>query len=187
MSISDESSSDQLLKLSLSLHQAFQRRGATIIVVGGSAIELLTDGLYASGDLDLCFDGPRPPLREIMEVMQELGAEGGTRSFRCQGVYIDILGTVETLARTPFPEIGGVRLAKPEDLLVERVLMSVYPRPNAEAQLCAEKLMAVLLSDEVEVDWLEVERIAALPEYCVLPELQNLRQRVIAQLNLALE
>lgn len=76
MSTSDESSSDRILKLSLRLNQAFQQRGASIIVVGGSAIELLTDGLYASGDLDLCFEGPRPPLREIVEVMsgaRELG------------------------------------------------------------------------------------------------------------------
>jgi hypothetical protein len=46
---------------------------------------------------------------------------------------VDILGEVETLAQTPFDELEGpfgvVRLTSPEDLLVERVLVSVYPQP----------------------------------------------------------
>ena len=54
--------------------------------------------------------------------MGQLGARGGPRSWHVAGQYVDILGTVETLAQTPFDEIeapyGRVRLVSPEDLLV---------------------------------------------------------------------
>ncbi|MCX6925372.1 MAG: hypothetical protein NT154_19510, partial [Verrucomicrobia bacterium] len=36
----------------------FRERGIELVVVGGSAIELLTEGAYTSGDLDLCYLTP---------------------------------------------------------------------------------------------------------------------------------
>ncbi len=66
----------------------------------------------------------------------------------------------------------------PEDLLAERTLMAVYPQPNEEARVCAEKLMAVFVSGALPVDWIEVERVASLPEYDVLEELLFMRDRV---------
>jgi len=88
------------------------------------------------------------------------------------------LGEVETLARTPFDEIeapyGPVRLLSPEDLLVERVLISVYPQPFEPAEHCARKLIAVALSGQVELDWEEARRLAGLPEYRILSALEAL-------------
>lgn len=160
------------------LQTLFAERGCRMVVVGGSAIELLTEGLYASGDVDICFDVMRPPIRLIAEVMAEIGAEGGLRSFRRGELFIDILGGVETLARTEFRKIDGVLVAKPEDLIPERVLMAIYPQPNEASRVCAEKLLAVALSGELPVDWEEVERVAGLPEYAVLPELMAMRKEV---------
>jgi len=166
------------LRMAKLLQSLFAERGSRIIVVGGSAVELLTDGLYASGDVDICFDVQRPPMRVIAEVMAQIGATGGVRSYRRDDLFIDILGAVETLARTEFREIDGVSIAKPEDLIAERVLMSIYPQPNPDARTCAEKLLAVAESGELPVDWTEAERVAALPEYGVLDELRSLRAEV---------
>ncbi len=66
---------------------------------------------------------------------------------------------------------GLVRLVSPEDLLVERVLISVYPQPDQTADQCARKLIAVGLTGQVEIDWVEVQRLAQLPEYRILPAL----------------
>jgi hypothetical protein len=148
------------------------------VVVGGSAIEFYTDRGYVSGDLDLRFIAPaRLDLRTRQELMGQFGARGGPRSWQVAGQYVDILGEVETLARTGFKELqaphGMVRLMNPEDLLVERVLVSVYPQRDENAAACARKLIAVALDGHVEMDWTEVRRLAERPEYRILPELRN--------------
>ena len=109
--------------------------------------------------------------------MGQLGLLGGPRNWHVAGQYVDILGEVETLARTPFGELqapyGPVRLVSPEDLLVERVLISVYPGPDDAAAACARKLIAVALTGQVETDWSEAARLAARPEYRILPLLEK--------------
>ena len=119
------------LKLASLVSAIFRERGIELIVVGGSAIEFYTEGAYASGDLDLCLiSPPRLDIRTRQELMGQLGARGGPRNWQVAGQFLDILGQVETLARTPFAELeapfGPVRLLSAEDLLVERVLVSVY-------------------------------------------------------------
>jgi hypothetical protein len=174
-------------KLASLVSTVFRKRGVELVVVGGSAIEFYTEGAYVSGDLDLCQVSPqRLDLRTRQQLMGQLGAVGGPRSWQVAGVYVDILGQVETLARTPFTELqapyGPVRLVSAEDLLVERVLVSVYPQRHEPAEHCARKLIAVALSGQVEMDWQEVRRLAALPEYAILPVLENLVGEVAHEL-----
>mgnify|MGYP000950564688 CR=1 FL=1 len=175
------------LKLASLISAGFRERGIELVVVGGSAIEFYTEGAYVSGDLDLCLISPaRIALRSRQELMGQYGAKGGPRSWRVAGQYVDLLGEVETLARTPFEELqapyGPIRLVSPEDLLVERVLISVYPEHHEPADRCARKLIAVALSGHVEVDWLEVRRLAECPEYAILPELTRLVGEVAHEL-----
>jgi len=167
------------LKLASLVSAVFHERGVELVVVGGSAIEFYTEGAYVSGDIDLCLVSPsRLDVRTRQELMGPLGARGGPRSWQVAGHYVDILGEVETLARTPFDELqapyGPVRLISPEDLLVERVLISVYPQRHEPAALCARKLIAVALAGQVEVDWEEARRLAGRPEYSILPVLEKL-------------
>ena len=75
-------------------------------VVGGSAIEILTEGAYASGDLDMCHTNKATlPIRERQEVMGLLGAKGGPRNWQVAGMYLDLLGPVESFARTPYRRV----------------------------------------------------------------------------------
>ena len=157
----------------------FRDAGVEIVVVGGSAIEFYTEGAYTSGDLDLCLVSPGSlSLRRRQELMGKLQAEGGPRSWRVAGLFVDLLGHVENFARTQRREIAGpyglVQVFQPEDLLVERVLVSTYPRPNEEARDCARKLLAVALRGQLEMDWPEVRRLAALPEYDNLAACEHL-------------
>lgn len=89
-------------------------------------------------------------------------------------------------ARTPFDELqapyGVVRLISPEDLLVERVLISVYPQRDDAAAACARKLTATALAGQVELDWAEARRLAGRPEYRILPELEKLVGEVAHEL-----
>lgn len=85
----------------------------------------------------------------------------------------DLLGVLETVARTPLRKLQGaygvIQVVQPEELLVERVLVSVYPQPHPPARECAKKLAAVALGGALEVDWEEVRRLASRPEYGILP------------------
>ncbi len=165
----------------------FRQHGFELVVVGGSAIELLTEGAYMSGDLDLCNVGaPMPSLRQRQELMGKLGARGGPRHWQVAGMFVDLLGTFESLARTPLRKLEGpyglVQVMQPEELLVERVLVSVYPGPYEPARLCAKKLAAVALGGALEIDWNEVRRLANRPEYKVFGECKKLLKEVANEL-----
>ena len=165
----------------------FRERGVELVVVGGSAIELLTEGAYTSGDVDLCRLTPAPlPLRERQEIMGQLGAEGGPRSWQVAGGFVDLLGPLESLARTPLRKLQGafgvIQLAQPEELLVERVLVSIYPQPHPPARDCAKKLAAVVLGGAMELDWKEVRRLASRPEYGILTACKALVREVANEL-----
>lgn len=184
---SETDSTVKSLKLASLCSAVWAERGVALVVVGGSAIEFLTEGAYASGDLDLCHVAAATlPIRERQEVMGLLGAEGGPRNWKVAGMYLDLLGPVESFARTPFRRVeapyGTVQIMTPEDLLVERVLISVYPQKNLPARECAKKLGAVILGGGIAVDWNEVRRLAKLPAYRNLPECEALLQEVADEL-----
>lgn len=107
-----------------------------------------------------------------------LNAKGGPRSWQIYGVYVDVLGNFENLARTPIRTIqapsGEVHISPVEELLVERVLISKYPGDYPPAQECAIKLLAAALLGEVEVDWPEVRRLAETTAYANWPAVKAL-------------
>jgi hypothetical protein len=114
------------LKMASLCSALWAERGVELVVVGGSAIEILTEGAYASGDLDLCHTSAASlPIRQRQEIMGLLGAKGGPRNWQVAGMFVDVLGFAESFARTPHRRVqapyGDVLVMKPEDLLVERV------------------------------------------------------------------
>lgn len=177
-------------KLASLVSAVFRKRGIELVVVGGSAIEFYTDGAYLSGDIDLCVLPPAIsiPLRLRQEIMGQLGAEGGPRSWRVAGMFVDLLGGVELAAwshpRKLQAPYGAITLVAPEELVVERVLISVYPQPNAEARICARQLIGVAAKGSVAVDWQIIKRLSQSPDYQVYPELQVLVQEVCDELKI---
>ncbi len=177
------------LKMASLCSALWAEHGVELVVVGGSAIEILTEGAYASGDLDMChINKATLPIRERQEIMGLLGAKGGPRSWQVAGMYVDVLGPVESFARTPYRRVQGpfgeVQVMKAEDLLVERVLISVYPGENLTARKCARELAVVALAGAVSMDWVEVLRIANLPEYRNVKECKMLVNEVAHELKI---
>lgn len=171
-------------KLASLVCAVFRARGIELVVVGGSAIEFYTDGAYLSGDIDLCQLKPATPipLRLRQEIMGQLKAQGGPRSWQVASLYVDLLGPVEADSRSPLRELAGpygkVMLVSPEELLVERVLVSVYPQANREARACARTLASVALRGQLTLDWNEVKRLAKTPQYRIFAECQQIIQEV---------
>jgi hypothetical protein len=177
------------IKLASLCSALWAERGIELVVVGGSAIEFLTEGAYASGDLDMCHTTAATlPIRDRQEIMGLLGAEGGPRNWKVAGMYFDLLGPAESFARTPYRRVegpyGSVLVMKPEDLLVERVLVSVYPEENPTARECARTLAGVALRRQVEMDWQEVQRVAQRPEYRNVEECEALVSEVANELKI---
>ncbi len=186
---SEQDATLKSLKLASLCSALWMERGVELVVVGGSAIEFLTEGAYASGDLDMCHaTAATLPIRERQEVMGLLNAEGGPRNWKVAGMYLDLLGPAESFARTPYRRVeapyGSVLLMKAEDLFVERVLVSVYPQANAQAYECARTLAGVALRRQIDMNWTEVRRVAQLPEYRNIKECETLVNEVANELKL---
>ncbi len=167
----------------------FRDRGVELVLVGGSAIELLTEGAYTSGDVDLCRLTPAPlPLRERQQIMGRMGAQGGPRSWQVAGAFVDLLGPLESLARTPLRKLQGpygvIHIVQPEELLVERVLVATYPQAHPPARECAKMLAAVALKGQLGMDWKEVRRLAGRPEYRIPAECKALVREAANELKL---
>jgi hypothetical protein len=164
-------------------------RGVELVVVGGSAIEILTEGAYASGDLDMCHANKATlPIAERKEIMGLLGAKGGPRNWQVAGMYLDLLGPAESFSCTPFRRIeapyGSFLVMQPEDLLVERVLMTFYLGESPTARDCARKFISVILTGGVAVNWDEVRRLANLPEYRNLPQCVKMVKEIADELKI---
>ena len=162
-------------------------RDVELVVVGGSAIEILTEGAYASGDLDMCHATKASlSVAERKEIMGLLDAKGGPRNWQVAGMYLDLLGPVESFARTPFRRVeapyGSILVMKPEDLIVERVLMTFYLGESQTALDCAKKFISVILTGGMAVNWIEVRRLANLPEYRNLQQCEKLVKEVADEL-----
>jgi hypothetical protein len=164
-------------------------RGVELVVVGGSAIEILTEGAYASGDLDVCHASKAAlSVAERKEIMGLLNAKGGPRTWQVAGMYLDLLGPAESFANTPFRRIeapyGSFLVMKPEDLLVERVLMTFYLGESQAALDCARILASVALREEIKMNWDEVRRLANRPEYRNLSQCVQLVKEVADELKI---
>src|SRR5271169_2764060 len=78
-------------KLASLVSALWAERGVELVVVGGSAIEILTEGAYASGDLDMCHANKATlSVRERQEIMGLLGAKGGPRNWQVAGMFVDV-------------------------------------------------------------------------------------------------
>jgi hypothetical protein len=172
---------ERSLKLAGLLTTLFGKRGFPLVVVGGSAVEFYTEGGYMSGDIDFCRTSLKAiPPRLMQDVIADLGGEGVSRSWRICGLYVDMLGFLESETVLPFRELetpyGTVKIIPPELALVERVLVAYHPISD-EAMATARKMMAAALDDD-DFRWDEARRLAELPSFDVAKEFEILLHEV---------
>ena len=170
---------ERALKLSGLVTTLFAERGFPLVVVGGSAVEFYTEGGYMSGDIDFCRKTLKAiPPRIMQEIAERLGGKGLGHNWLICGLYVDILGLLESetdlpdrIVQTPY---GEVRMLPPELALVERVL---FAEQDAECVASARQMMAAALKD-ANFDWMEAERLAALQDFSVLSQMRRLKEEI---------
>ena len=176
---------ERALKLSGLVTTLFAERGFRLVVVGGSAVEFYTEGGYMSGDIDFCRKTLKAiPPRIMQEVVTKLGGKGVARSWLVCGLYVDLLGVLESESTKPNRELetpyGTVSVIPPELALVERVLFAYCP-PTAECVPSARQMMVAALKDD-RFDWTEAERLADSPDFKILDEFKRLKQEMSDEL-----
>ena len=177
-----EATSDLLeraLKLCGLVTTLFQEHGFPLVVVGGSAVEFYTEGGYMSGDVDFCRKSLKAiPLRLMSDIMLRLGGKSLGRNWQVCGIFVDFLGLLESETVLPNRELdtpyGRVYFLPPELALVERI---IFAESSAECLPSARQMMAAALQDE-RFDWAEARRLADLPDFKVLPQLEALRKEL---------
>lgn len=170
---------ERAVKLAGLITALFAERGFHLVVVGGSAVEFYTEGGYMSGDIDFCRKTFKAiPPRLIQEVAESLGGKGLGRNWLICGLYVDILGPLESetvkserVLQTPY---GEVRMIAPEFTLVERIL---YAEQDAECLPSAKQMMVAAIADDA-FDWVEAERLADLRDFKVLAQMRKLRREM---------
>jgi hypothetical protein len=122
-----------------------------LTVVGGSAIEIYTNGSYVSGDIDLVVADPTA----VKRVLRSWGFkdEGKLWTHAKLGLFVDIVGKLNSgsdrLTRVVQTEYGSLRLGAVEDLIVKRLLeVRYWGQKAALAQ-------AILLTRQygADLDW----------------------------------
>lgn len=170
---------ERALKLSGLVTTLFQEHGFPLVVVGGSAIEFYTEGGYMSGDVDFCRKSLKAiPLRLMSDIMLRLGGKSLGRNWQVCGIFVDFLGLLESETVLPNRELdtpyGRVYFLPPELVLVERI---IFAESSAECLPSARQMMAAALQDE-RFDWAEARRLADLPDFKVLPQLEAMRKEL---------
>ena len=170
---------ERALKLSGLVTTLFQEHGFPLVVVGGSAIEFYTEGGYMSGDVDFCRKSLKAiPLRLMSDIMLRLGGKSLGRNWHVCGIFMDFLGLLESETVLPNRELdtpyGRVYFLPPELALVERI---IFAESSAECLPSARQMMAAALQDE-RFDWAEARRLADLPDFKVLPQLEAMRKEL---------
>lgn len=173
------------MRLAGLLSSLLRENGFAPIIVGGSAIEFYTEGAYASGDIDICFDSPKIPKPSDCAriVGHQMGGTGNIRTWKIGDLYVDMLGLVEAFAGEKFASLetpeGRIVLQPLEDLLVERVFIArAWSQPNEEAEKCAQKLLRHIILDTPDFDWNQAEAIASSPAYDCLGHLLSMKSEV---------
>lgn len=170
---------ERALKLSGLVTTLFQEHGFPLVVVGGSAVEFYTEGGYMSGDVDFCRKTLKAiPLRLMSDIMLRLGGKSLGRNWQVCGIFVDFLGLLESETVLPDRELdtpyGRVYFLPPELALVERI---IFAESSAECLPSARQMMAAALQDE-RFDWAEARRLADLPDFKVLPQLEAMRKEL---------
>ena len=122
-----------------------------LTVVGGSAIEIYTNGAYVSGDIDLIVADPAK-VKRVLRIWR-FKDEGKLWTHPKLGLFVDLVGTENNgsnrLTRIVQTQYGSVRLGAVEDLIIKRLVeVRYWGQKPALAQ-------AILLTRQygADLDW----------------------------------
>lgn len=132
--------------------------GAAVVVVGGSAISVYTDGLYVSEDIDVVAPRSRlsGPLRRWGFRFEERGSRGYWVHPRLR-LLVDVINRSDYVGRTErlqtvVTPAGPVQIAAVEDLIIRRLIFAKRDRRRASFDQAA--LLWLRFGPSLDLDYL---------------------------------
>lgn len=144
----------QVAEIAGVLHSALAAHGFVATLVGGSAIEIHSPGIYMSGDLDLVIEGGRDTTATREEVFRDLGLERVGRHWRHGDLFVETVpGPVAGPAEEV--EVGGAafRVVRKEVPLRDRIVGFKHWRHTAYGDQAIAMLIA--FGEDLDMSWLE--------------------------------
>ncbi|HUB67269.1 MAG TPA: hypothetical protein VL981_07290 [Candidatus Methylacidiphilales bacterium] len=158
----------------------FKIKGIALVVTGRLAFNLYTNATSENCGLELAPLNTKLTTRVLQEVMAgQLHARGLATHWILAGVAVDFQSEVVTglngACRDLMTDHGVVKLFPAEELTAERIVASVHPVADPEAETQVRLLLTNALSQAFVMDWAVLQTICHLPEYRVGEELSQLR------------
>lgn len=200
--IAAQGEADKVLQhflLAALITKLFRERGTQLVVVGGTALEIYSDGQYASKDIDFALKSYAYP-SYAAEIMESLGGVAvgirpgqrpplGHRCFCLERfrVTVDFCGFLAMSVsgvksgmelvtyESPF---GDVCVFPPEELIADRLVSATQPHRDEERLRVAKALVHLYRAGSIHPGfrprWELLEKICGDPQYDVLAELRTL-------------
>lgn len=158
----------------------FKIRGVMLVVTGQLAFDSYTNSSSPSPELELATVSGKLTPRVLQEIMaDQLGGKGFIHRWTVVGVPVRFLGgftsTLPELCRDFMTDHGVVKLLPAEEMTAERILASVYPVPDEEAETQARLLLINALSDAYQMDWTALQNLCHHTDYRIGEDLARMR------------
>ena len=178
-------STERALQLAGLLSTLFKIKGVALVVTGRLAFDSYANSTSDKPELELAtFTGKLTP-RVVLEVMRgQLHAKGLISHWTVAGIPVaQFLPRIETtiayreLCRDFTTDHASIVKLLPwrDEITAERILASVYPEVDTEAQTQARLLLINGLTNAFQMDWTVLHQLCHLPEYRVGEELAKMR------------
>ena len=176
-----EDATERALQLAGLISTLFKIKGIALVVTGQLAFDSYANSASDMPELELAPLAGKLTPRILLEVLRgQLDAKGSSLyNWRVADIPIrfhqDIAIAYRELCRDFMTDHGVVKLLPAEEITADRILASVYPVPDAEAQTQARLLLINGLTEAFHMDWTVLHKICHLPEYRVGEDLAKMR------------
>lgn len=153
---SAENSAARILYFAALLSAALRATEGPVVIVGGSAIEVYTTGVYTSGDIDLVTSRS-----SAARVLNSWGfrSEGRTWYHKSWKLDVDLVGVDYTGSLSRIREVetpyGPVRLAAVEDLIIKRLSEAKHWQGRRQEAFEQAALLASEMSGDLDELYLD--------------------------------
>jgi hypothetical protein len=177
-----EDKSERALQLAGLISTLFKIKGVILTVAGQLAFDIYANAASDKPCVELATFSGKLTSRLLLEIMRgQIHAKGSSiHHWKVAGIPVHFQGealiTYRELCRDFNTDLGVVKLLPAEEITADRILASVYPDVDTEAQTQARLLLINGLSEAFQMDWTTLQSLCDQQDYRVGEELARMRQ-----------
>lgn len=166
-------------------------KGVTPIIVGRLAYDTYLGNSNEQEELILATLSGRLSPRILQEVFgEQLRGTGMMWKWKVANTVVKITGEAvlerKELCRDFQTDYGVAKLMPVEELCAERILASIYPKPNEQARYEAKRLLILGLAETLVIDWQVLQELCNSERYRAGEQLAALRTEAKQEVDAAI-